>query len=152
MLESYKTAPCWFLNCTDGSTLCSPAFSHFLQKEWIKRTNSYKTYIHYICFFKKVSKETNHSDSHVIENFIIGTTSEGLDIQRLSIWMSWPGNQTLYVVPHQYKIIYLHLGSSVLNFNFLINLERFDLSCVYPVHCLFKSTDSNHMQTVWQRI
>ena len=45
-----------------------------------------------------------------IGNFRIGTTSKGSDIQHISLWIIWRGDQVLCITSHWEKIIYLHLG------------------------------------------
>ena len=151
-LKVLKLLPYLFLNFTNGSPLCSPAFSRFFQNNLIKLTNTYKTYVLSLHFWKKLSKrptiQTSMSDirrSYVIGKNRIGTMSKGSDIQRLYLWLIRPGNQVLCVASHQGKVLNINIWNSGRNLEHFINLEHFRLSCIHPVHCLRTSAKFHHM-------
>ena len=76
-LRVLQLPPRWFWNHASGSPLCYPAFSLFFQIKQIKHTNQYKTYVLSLWFWKKSSKETNHSDSHLKPTYIKDRISNG---------------------------------------------------------------------------
>ena len=61
----------WFLNCTNGWPLCSPAFSQSFLTNKTNCTNPYKTYVQTLWFLIKGIKGTNHLDSHGRPTYIV---------------------------------------------------------------------------------
>ena len=112
----------------------------FSQMKWVKSKNTYKTYTWSLWFWKKSSKATNHSDSHIFDFFLIGTTGKESDIQQLSLWMSCPGDQALRVTSHKETILYIHLQwqAEIFGYSNLSTRSRskYDSWCRFVAHTL----------------